>query len=134
MLHRYRCQHDLWNGGERRSLAFRFMRHWYDKLREVFKRNGQNYTGAAVHCGVAPSTVGAWMIGTNEPPIAMLFKLAEYGGVTVPFLLSDDPFYAGTPDECAVLGAYRAATPEDRAAALVVLNAMLKASKAPPEA
>lgn len=70
------------------------MRRWYEKLQEQFAVRGIVYADAAAHCGVATSTVGAWMVGRNEAPIEQMRKLADLAGVTLAWLVSDDPLYA----------------------------------------
>lgn len=93
------------------------------KLRERFTALGITYAQAAVVCDVAESTVGAWMIGRNEPPIAQLRKLAAMAEVSLAWLLEDDPMYAASPDERALLAVFRRLDANQREAALTILKA-----------
>lgn len=98
------------------------MRRWFEKLRERFTERGITYAQAADACGVKYSTVGAWMVGRNEPPIEQLRVLAELGGMTLAALLEDDPYYAATPDEKALLAFYRRISGPQRDAALTLMR------------
>lgn len=98
------------------------MRRWHEKLKDLFKARRITYAQAADACGVKTVTVGAWMVGRNEPPLDKLKILAELAGTTVAALLEDDPYYAASPDERALLAFYRRITPDQRTAALTLVR------------
>jgi transcriptional regulator with XRE-family HTH domain len=104
------------------------MRQWREKLREQFALREIKYADAAERCGVATSTVGAWMSGRNEPPIEQLRKLAELAGVTVSWLLEDDPLYAATAEERAMLALFRQIGQGQRNAALTLIRGVAEAA------
>lgn len=62
------------------------------------------------------------MVGRNEAPIEQMRKLAELAGVTLAWLVSDDPLYAATAEERAMLAMFRQIKPGQRDAALTLIR------------
>lgn len=60
------------------------------KLREARVAAGLSQGQLAEKIGVVPGTVSNWEVGTREPDLSMLRRLAEVLGVSVDALLEDE--------------------------------------------
>lgn len=70
------------------------------------------------------------MNGRNEPPLDKLRKMAELVGVSLAWLLEDDPLYAATTEERALLALFRRLPVGQRDATLVLVRGVAEGTPA----
>ena len=58
-----------------------------ERIRELMKENGLSQVALAKKIGVKQNTVSAWVLGKKEPCIENLWRLADYFGVSVDYLV-----------------------------------------------
>ena len=72
---------------------------FYDKFEELCKAKGVTPTGAARENGLAQSVISMWKTRGSTPQAATVQKLANYFGVTVDYLLGNEPIRQVQPGE-----------------------------------
>lgn len=73
-------------------------KRWYQKARERMQSVRISYaelTKRLEHMGieVGKSTVGAWMVGRNEPPVKTIIAIGEILGMSVSELVGECGFF-----------------------------------------
>ncbi len=58
-----------------------------ERIRGLMKENGLSQVALAKKIGVKQNTVSAWVLGKKEPCIENLWRLADYFGVSVDYLV-----------------------------------------------
>ena len=58
-----------------------------ERIRGLMKENGLSQVALAKKIGVKQNTVSAWVRGRKEPCIENLWRLADYFGVSVDYLV-----------------------------------------------
>lgn len=64
---------------------------FYDKYCELCKRRGISPSAAAIEMGINKGTVSIWKSKGTTPQTAILGKIADYFGVSVDYLLGNEP-------------------------------------------
>lgn len=102
---------------------------FYDKYIRLCTEKGISPSAAAVEIGLRKSNVTYWKTGRNNPTDATLLKIADYFGVTVEYLKTDEekaPTQTGErslEEELEMVKeAYLNANEEQRAAILTLLT------------
>ena len=63
---------------------------FYDKYCELCKQRGISPSAAAIEMGINKGTVSIWKSKGTTPQTAILGKIADYFGVSVDYLLSNE--------------------------------------------
>ena len=64
---------------------------FYDKYCELCKQRGISPSAAAIEMGINKGTVSIWKSKGTTPQTAILGKIADYFGVSVDYLLGNEP-------------------------------------------
>lgn len=64
---------------------------FYDKYYELCKQKGVSPSAAAMEMGINKGTVSIWKSKGTTPQTAILGKIASYFGVSVDYLLGNEP-------------------------------------------
>lgn len=92
------------------------MPNFQDRFRQLCIESPLSDTAIAADLGVSKQTVSAWQTGARSPRQPMIVTIAQYFGVSIPYLMGRtdirvdiEPIHAGTlsPDESELLGLYR---------------------------
>ena len=75
---------------------------FWEKLLEICNARGESPNGVAKKIGVASCSVTSWKNG-GRPRDSTLLKLASYFGVTVDYLLGNEPASPAAPTENVVI-------------------------------
>lgn len=81
-----------------------------DKLKELRKENKKNQTELAKMLNVTQQSYARYELGTSEPNLQILCKLADFYGVSLDFLVGrefNNEYGYIAEDEKAILTAYR---------------------------
>ena len=58
-----------------------------ERLRELMKEENLNQVRLAEKIGIKQNTISAWLSEKKEPCIASLWKIADYFGISVDYLI-----------------------------------------------
>lgn len=105
---------------------------FYENYVRMCNAIGKTPSAVALEMGIAKPTVTRWKNGSN-PNSATLYKVADYFGVTVEFLLGADdnkksPAHDGaelTPDQIKAIEKIKNMPPEELARKMAALEAVL---------
>lgn len=101
---------------------------WFENARRRMSNLGISYADLAARlsergleeCG--KSTVGAWMVGRNEPPLAALSAIAELLGVSMSELIGEDIYFVRDPVTRLVVERLDSMSDEEKRAVLKLLG------------
>lgn len=61
-----------------------------ERIRELMKVEGISQYALAKHLGISQSTICNWLNGKKEPSIESLWKLADFFGETIDYIVGRD--------------------------------------------
>jgi transcriptional regulator with XRE-family HTH domain len=109
-------------------------KRWYEKVRGKMTELNMSYSDLATRLSergieTAKSTVGAWMIGRNEPPLAVIREIGGLLGMSISEIVGEDKFFIRDPVLRQIVERLDSMTEEERRAVLKFLTPQ----PAPPE-
>ena len=63
-----------------------------ERIKELLATERISQYALAKRTGISQSAISNWLSGKKEPSIDSLWKIADYFGTTVDFLIGRDPF------------------------------------------
>lgn len=108
------------------GVMVKIKKRWYEKVRAKMAEGGMSYADLAARLSergteTAKSTVGAWMVGRNEPSLAVIKEIGGILGMTVSEIVGEDKYFVRDPVLRQIVERLDSMTDEERKAVLKFL-------------
>ena len=102
-------------------------KRWYEKVKAKMAELGISYSDLAARLSengieTAKSTVGAWMVGRNEPSLAVIKEIGGILGMSVSEIISEEKFFIRDPVLRQIVERLESMSEDERKAVLKFLS------------
>lgn len=101
---------------------------WAHRAKRVMSERKLNIEDVAREIGVSKATYGHWLTGLRRPRVDQVQDVAKALGIKLADLVEGDPTFAASPDEQALLAAFKKMDQRDRNLLLAFAKAALERS------